>query len=62
MQREEMLSVVSDLMDVLNGRKVSPDDAESIAYIFQKAVEDSINKGMVLYKEQGIFKGTPPTE
>lgn len=60
MKREEMLPIVEELMDVLNSKKVSPNDAENIRDIFYRAVNDSIDIAIEAYKKEAAFQGIPP--
>lgn len=62
MQRKDLLEICSELMDVLNSKKISPQDAKSIAQIFQMSVEKSNELGRETYMKEGIFCGSSPAE
>lgn len=60
MTRMEMLEVVRELLDVVNSKRVSLQDAKSIAYIFQKSVEENNEIEVNAYIKTGTFYGSPP--
>lgn len=60
MNRNQMIEVVEELIDVLNKRKVSPVDAKSIANIFEKTVNESNDAGIQKYMKTAVFCGSPP--
>lgn len=55
-----MLEVVKELIDILNKKKVSPIEAETIANVFERTVKESNEMGKKHYIETGIFEGSPP--
>ncbi len=55
MNREEMLKITYELLQVLNDKKVSPNDAKSIAYMFQKEVTEGNDAGVKEYMETEVF-------
>lgn len=60
MDRSQMLEVVAELLGILNRKKVSPNEAESIASIFGKAVRESNEVNQKRYMETAVFSGSPP--
>ena len=60
MNRGEMLTIVKELYDVLNSKNVSPNEAKSIADIFQRSVCRNNEEGIEEYLKTGIFTGGPP--
>ena len=56
MYKSEMMAVVSELLSVLEGKKVSRVDAESIAYLFHKEVEEKSATQLDHYKKTGTFR------
>lgn len=54
--KSEMMAVVSELLSVLEGKKVSLVDAESIAYLFHKEVEEKSATQLDYYKKTGTFR------
>ena len=56
MYKSEMMAVVSELLSVLEGKKVSLVDAESIAYMFHKEVEEKSAIQLDYYKKTGTFR------
>lgn len=55
MNREEMLKITYELLQVLNDKKVSPNDAKSIAYMFQKEVTEGNDARAKEYMETEVF-------
>ena len=60
LERRELVEIASELMKILNSKQVSPDEAKTVAYIFQQNVEGSIEKGTKEYLKNGIFEGSSP--
>lgn len=58
LERRELVEIASELMKILNSKQVSPDEAKTVAYIFQQNVEGSIEKGTKEYLRNGIFEGS----
>lgn len=56
MNRNEMMAVVSELLSVLDGKKVSLVDAEAIAFLFHKEVEEKSATQLDHYKKTGTFR------
>lgn len=56
MYKSEMMVVVSELLSVLETKKVSLVDAESIAYLFHKEVEEKSATQLDHYKKTGAFR------
>ena len=56
MYKSEMMAVVSELLSVLEGKKVSLVDAETIAYLFHKEVEEKSATQLDYYKKTGTFR------
>jgi hypothetical protein len=54
--RNEMMAVISELLSVLNSKKVSLVDAEAIAYLFHKEVEEKSATQLDHYKKTGTFR------
>lgn len=59
MKRDEMLEIVSELLDVLYCKNVTLMEAESIAYIFNERVKKEIVAAGECYKNSGTFKKSP---
>lgn len=54
------MKIAKELMDVLSSKKVSHDDAETIASVFERSVRESNEKAKEVYMKKGIFRGSPP--
>lgn len=63
MGREELLKITYELLQVLNNKKVSPNDAKSIAYMFQKEVTKINDAGLEKYmKTETFYRELPKIE
>lgn len=60
MNRSQMIEVVKELLEVLNRKKVTPDEASSIGEIFKKSIEESNKRGVQDFLSTGEFHGDPP--
>lgn len=56
MYKSEMMAVVSELLSVLEGKKVSLVEAETIAFLFNKEVEEKSATQLDHYKKTGTFR------
>lgn len=56
MDRSEMMAIVSELLSVLSGKKVSLVEAETIAFLFNKEVEEKSATQLDHYKKTGTFR------
>ena len=56
MDRNEMMAIVSELLSVLSGKKVSLVEAETIAFLFNKEVEEKSAIQLDYYKKTGTFR------
>lgn len=63
MGREELLKITYELLQVLNNKKVSPNDAKSIACMFQKEVTEGNDAGLEKYmKTETFYRELPKIE
>ena len=53
MDRNEMMAIVSELLSVLSGKNVSLVEAEAIAFLFNKEVEEKSATQLDHYKKTG---------
>ncbi len=60
MNRSQMIEVVKELLEVLNRKKVTPDEASSIGEIFKKSIEECNKRGIQDFMSTGEFHGDPP--
>ena len=60
MNREEMITIVKELLNVVNSKKVTPNEAKTIAGIFERSVCENNEKAVEKYMETAIFAGSPP--
>lgn len=60
MQREEFIKIVEELLEMMNEKRISPSEAETIAEILLKAVNDSNIKAKESLMNNGTFRGLPP--
>lgn len=60
MNKRELLDVVKELYEVIGKKKLSPNDAKSVAGIFLRSVNDNAEKGVQEYLRTGTFRGNPP--
>lgn len=60
MQREEFIKIAEELLEVMNKKRISPSEAEIIAEILLKAVNDSNIKAKEYLMNNGTFQGLPP--
>ena len=54
--RNEMMAVISELLSVLNSKKVSLVDAEAIAYLFHKEEDEKSATQLDHYKKPATFR------
>ena len=59
-RREKLLKIIPELMEVLNAKNISPDEAESAASMLERAVKESNVKAMRRYMETSVFHGSSP--
>ena len=60
MQREEFIKIAEELLELMNEKRISPSEAETIAEILLKAVNDSNIKAKEILMNNGTFRGLPP--
>ena len=60
MQREEFIKIAGELLEFMNEKRISPSEAETIAEILLKAVNDSNIKAKENLVNNGTFQGLPP--
>lgn len=58
--RQELLKITSELMEVLNAKNISPDEAKSVASMLVRAVNESNEKAVKKYMETSVFHGSSP--
>lgn len=59
MNREKVNAVVEELLDILNQKKMSPYEAETIGEVFIKSIKESNERGTQEFLEKGEFHGNP---
>lgn len=60
MNRHQMIEVVKELLEVLNRKKVTPNEASNIGEIFKESIEECNKRGVQDYMSTGEFHGDPP--
>ena len=60
MNRYQMIEVVKELLEVLNRKKITPNEARSIGEIFKGSIEECNKRGVQDYMSTGEFHGDPP--
>ena len=55
MQREEFIKIAGELLEFMNEKRISPSEAETIAEILLKAVNDSNIKAKENLMNNGTF-------
>lgn len=60
MNRHQMIEVVKELLEVLNRKKITPNEASSIGEIFKESIEECNNRGVQDFMSTGEFHGGPP--
>lgn len=60
MTRAELLEIVRDLYGVLEEKKISPSEAESVADIFQRSIKENNEIAIKEYAQTRVFRGNPP--
>lgn len=60
MQREEFIKIAGELLEIMNEKRISPSEAEIIAEILLKAVNDSNIEAKESLMNNGTFRGLPP--
>lgn len=58
--RKELVEIASELMEKLNEKKISPNEAKSVARILEVAVDKSNEENMKNYMETAVFYGSSP--
>lgn len=58
--RQELLKITSELMEVLNAKNISPDEAKSVVSMLERAVNESNEKAVEKYMETSVFHGSSP--
>ncbi|MEI3490891.1 MAG: hypothetical protein V8Q73_02660 [Blautia sp.] len=59
-RREKLLKIIPELMEVLNAKNISPDEAEAVASMLERVVKESNEKAMRRYMETSVFHGSSP--
>lgn len=60
MEREEILNIVQELLCTLEKKKITPREAETVGYIFQKSIRESNEREKEKYMEESVFSWNPP--
>lgn len=58
--RQELLKITSELMKALNAKNMSPNEAESVTSMLERAVKESNEKAAKRYMETSVFHGSSP--
>lgn len=58
--RKELLEIASELMETLNDKGISPDEAKAVVGILESSVDKSNEKNMKYYMENSKFHGSSP--
>lgn len=58
--REELVEIASELMEKLNEKRISPNEAKSVARILEAAVDKSNEENMKNFMETATFHGSSP--
>lgn len=59
MGREETLNIVQELLCTLEKKKITPREAETVGYIFQKIIRESNEREKEKYMEESVFSWNP---
>lgn len=59
-RRKELVEIASELMEKLNEKRISPNEAKSVARILEAAVDKSNEKNMENFMETATFYGSSP--
>lgn len=62
MKMEELLVIVGEIMNLLNSKKISPDDAVAISYILSARIKELNEKAQKEFMNTSIFSGSPPVK
>lgn len=57
---KRLFKIASELMESLNEKEISPNEAKAVVGILEKAVDESNEKNMKSYMENSKFHGSPP--
>lgn len=55
MDREALKEITYELLQILNDKQLSPNDAKSIAQMLEREVTDGNEAGKKKYMEKGVF-------
>ena len=58
--RQELLKITSELLEVLNAKNISPNEAKSVVSMLERAVNESNDKAVKKYMETSVFHGSSP--
>ena len=58
--RQELLKITSELMEELNAKNISPDEAKSVESMLERAVKESNEKAVEKYMETSVFHVSSP--
>ena len=58
--RKELLEIASELMEMLNDKRISPNEAKAVVEILKTSVDKSNEGNMKNYMENSKFYGSPP--
>ena len=59
MERNQMLEIATELMSILEEKKVTPIDAENISFILAERIKEENDKEKKKYMVNGVFKMSP---
>ena len=59
-RREKQLKITAELLEVLNAKDISPNEAKSVASMLERAVNTSNEKAVKKYMETSVFHGSSP--
>lgn len=60
MNRKEILDVVQELLSILSEKKMTPREAETVGYIFEKNIKENNEREKERHMEEGVFSWNSP--
>lgn len=59
-RREMVLEIVKELLDIINGKEITPNEAQCVGDALKKCIEENNESGKQMYMDTGKFCGSPP--
>ena len=59
-RREMILEIVKELLDIINGKEITPNEAQCVGDALKKCIEENNETGKWMYMDIGKFCGSRP--